>query len=646
MRWHLARKDPKAISRWNRAGGGGKARGDRGVALVITLLLMFLMSVVGLAAVLTFSSDMLINGYYRNFRGSFYAADAGLAIARQALINQTAAAIPANFVSGTPPIPAGTEGTVRTYITNTYGDPTQSQDKINQGNAASSWPAKFKITNVSFGLLTSPAQPTVTAQGFQYIYTYSLTAMGMSQGSEQATISEEGSITINANVTPSGPTNSSFAAFGMFIDQYAICSGSYLVPGTITGPVFTNGSWTFGNTGSYTFTDQVGSHGANAGFQFGSCYQSPAGSYTSGGQSISPSYQSGHQWGQNSVPLPANSFSQKEAVVDGLGTSCASSGCPSNATMHAMLKNVSGSAYPTTGASSGVWLPYTSVNGTNTVTGGGILVEGNASVVLSTANVNGEPANTQQVFTIVNNSVTTTITVDPVANTTKVSSGATNLTLAGVPANCSNLSSAPTYCTTIPTVTSGSTPGAMLYVDGTISSLRGPSNGTSPAVANASAVTVTAANDVNITGNITYVAEPVTLTAQGSTPIDTLVPANDTRQVLGIFTATGNINLALSSSNQNLEIDASLATISAGGSGGLVNTGQAINTLSIVGGRIQNTIQNINTTTRNVLFDRRFASGGFAPPWFPSTTITPPNTSTATVNSQYSRVQWVSNSSM
>ena len=70
------------------------------------------------------------------------------------------------------------------------------------------------------------------------------------------------------------------------------------------------------------------------------------------------------------------------------------------------------------------------------------------------------------------------------------------------------------------------------------------------------------------------------------------------------------------------KIDASLATISATGTGGLTNVGNAINTLTIVGGRIQNQIKNINTTTRNVFFDRRFAQNGFAPPWFPSTTVT------------------------
>ncbi|HLK53079.1 MAG TPA: hypothetical protein VKU42_06470, partial [Candidatus Angelobacter sp.] len=93
-------------------------------------------------------------------------------------------------------------------------------------------------------------------------------------------------------------------------------------------------------------------------------------------------------------------------------------------------------------------------------------------------------------------------------------------------------------------------------------------------------------------------------------------------------------------SNGNLEIDASLATLSAGGTGGLINTGNAINTLTIVGGRIQNDIKNIGATQRNVLFDKRFANN-FSPPWFPSTGILP-GTNNAQLNKPViTRLQWV-----
>jgi hypothetical protein len=117
--------------------------------------------------------------------------------------------------------------------------------------------------------------------------------------------------------------------------------------------------------------------------------------------------------------------------------------------------------------------------------------------------------------------------------------------------------------------------------------------------------------------------------------------------VLGIFTPGGNVNLAMANSGGNLEIDASIATILSGGSGAIVNTGNAINQLTIVGGRIQNTIQNIDTTTRNIFFDRRFSQGNFAPPWFPSTTITSNGVVNAVVVvSPPTRTSWTDQSAM
>src|SRR6266850_3795135 len=95
-------KRPARRHRWN----------ERGVALVTALLLLSLMSAMALAMVISSNSDMLVNGYYRNFRGSFYAADSGLSIARQDMVTQLLAAVPATFSASTQPIPAGTDAVV------------------------------------------------------------------------------------------------------------------------------------------------------------------------------------------------------------------------------------------------------------------------------------------------------------------------------------------------------------------------------------------------------------------------------------------------------------------------------------------------------------------------------------------------------
>src|SRR3954447_22797660 len=117
------------------------ASDERGVALVTTLLLLLLMTGMTVAMMLSVNSDMLINGYYRNFRGSFYAADSGLNIARQAMLNQLTAAVPETFSVSTQPIPTGTEAAVRTSIATTYG--AAFQKITGTGQAASAWPEKF-----------------------------------------------------------------------------------------------------------------------------------------------------------------------------------------------------------------------------------------------------------------------------------------------------------------------------------------------------------------------------------------------------------------------------------------------------------------------------------------------------------------------
>jgi hypothetical protein len=263
-------------------------------------------------------------------------------------------------------------------------------------------------------------------------------------------------------------------------------------------------------------------------------------------------------------------------------------------------------------------------NGKNpTFNGGGITIQGDAAVVLAPSGAAG------QIYTITQGSTTTTITIDPSAKTTLISiNGKAPLTISGVPQQ---------YDPATGGVMGYDT---MLYDSGSITSLSGPGQGKA-AINDGTALTITAANNVTITGDVLYKSEPVTLTASGTTAADMLIAGNNHGQALGIFTAKGDIQLSNTQSNGNLEIDASLATISQGGTGGLVNTGNAINTLVIVGGRIQNALKNINATTRNVLFDVRYANGTFSPPWFPSTSLTLGGLKSANMNAPIvQRLQW------
>jgi hypothetical protein len=673
--------------------GSARRSPTSGVALIFTLLILALMIVLSLGMVIALSSQTFIGGYYRNFRGSFYAADSGVNIARVAMIDKISSLVPTTVALGSQPLPVGSDTTVQTYVNSTYN----SWSSLSAGQASGSWPEQFELSSsnpatfafanchLSYSSVGAPPAggpytcsglpPTAslcsTAAGvltncyainnFQYTYAYSVDVLGQVQNSEQAEVSDNGNISITVNISqPSSVSkNVNFAAWGMFIDQSTMCDGSTLVNGTITGPVFTNGSWNF-NTGSYIFTDAVGQANAQAGAQFSTsgnpCVGTATLPKTNSGQTVNPTFNNSFTAGMASVPLPGNSYNQKWAAIDGLGTGEVNAQ-PQDSDLAPKMKNASGTPW-VAGTSSGVYLPVaasgaplllpsgasdpvgvgmpgTSVPGATCaptaagpagcITGGGIYVKGNATVTLQASTSGGHNV---QIFTIVNNGTTTTVTVDLAANTTTFKTGANPAEiLTGVP---SNLNANP------------ATEAVMIYVDGTITSLAGAG---SASVQDGSAVTITAASDIDVTGNLTYATKPVTTTQNQipNTPADTLIAGNDHGQVLGLFTANGNVNLQMASGGQNLEIDASIAAVSSGGTGGLINTGQSINTLNIMGGRIQKDIYNIGATTRNVFFDRRFAQGNFSPPWFPSTTLTsiPTGVENSTLSSAVpQRVQW------
>jgi hypothetical protein len=207
----------------------------------------------------------------------------------------------------------------------------------------------------------------------------------------------------------------------------------------------------------------------------------------------------------------------------------------------------------------------------------------------------------------------------------------------------------------------------MLYVDGTIASMTGPGEGQG-AIQNGTNLTITALGDINITGDVRYVTEPVT-TAQNQipgTPVSTLIPGNDHNQDLGIFTANGSIYTSTPYADGNLQVDGSQAAIGQNCQGSSCGfyvgnscpggncvqwpaggnyQGSCINTFNNVGGQIQANIFGACMNTENTYFDRRYTSRpGFAPPWFPDTTIHTGLFSTST-SSSVRRTQWVATTS-
>jgi Tfp pilus assembly protein PilX len=636
-----------------------RIRKQQGIALITCLLLLVLMSILGLGMVVSVNSDMLINGYYGNYRSAYYAADSGLNIARQDLMNQTSlivnqtacaswgATSPAGCTS--PPVnTAGATTAINTILTN-WGSTFHALQTTN------SWPGSFQLPNSAscpdtFALTNTTADG---AGGYIFQFQYTICVLGRGAGTQQVTTTETGQVLLQVDpgktAGGSTTTTTSFASFGAFISNFN-ANSSPLVSGTITGPQFTNGSWNFGTGGSYIFTDNVSQHGPTVSYDFpasrggGYTYiDSAQPSATYNGQTIKPTFQQGLNVGVTAAPLPDDDYSQKWAVLDGAGCGegsnvCGNSSSPdppsvTSANLNTYLADINGTAYNKNGATSGVYLPYSG----STLTGGGIYVEGDAtSIVLSPGTDN--KGNLTQIYTITQGSTTTTITTNITANTTTIYNGTKTTLLTGVPKSKSL-----------------GTPQTLLYVNGnlgtnsggTYTGLSGPGQG-QPAIQDGVQLTIVANNNINVVGDVLYKSEPVTLNTA-----DTIITANDHNQVLGLFTQTGNFVLTSPYSNNNLEIDASMAAIgnncSSSSCGLSTPTSDGINTLTIVGGRMEVNAHSVKMNQSNTYFDRRFqtrANQGFAPPWFPSTqvasTVIPPVPAAPSVgNPLATRLTWM-----
>ena len=120
----------------------------------------------------------------------------------------------------------------------------------------------------TFTQVPNPSDSNSPANGdfiWKFTYPYTVTVKGQSSGTEAEEITETGAIVYSSlSGTAAAGGLPSFAKWGAFITNFAACQGP-LVPGTMTGPFFTDGQWNFGNFSNpgYTFTDSVGQVGAN-----------------------------------------------------------------------------------------------------------------------------------------------------------------------------------------------------------------------------------------------------------------------------------------------------------------------------------------------------------------------------------------------
>lgn len=643
-----------------------KGRGDKGIALITVLLATTVVLALGMAVVLSATNDTTTTNVYRISQQAFLAADGGLDVARRALeraFSEQVQAIendPTKFYSvGT----ATTQGTLPPF--QVLPDPSNSTQSASFNSTVlaraavlSSNSSRNSTMNSLNGSSFSVSYQTLSGSYFTtttstttasqtYNWKYYITVTGTTTAGGSATVNETGNITttifVGINTSSSTSTTRAFAfsGFAAFFDQGDQGGSTYLASGTFTGPVHTNTHFAFNSGAPVTFKNLVSQVDSNIRYN-GSNRSIPTSTNEPTGISVSPPPQGYQQ--TSAVPLPTNSFSQELAVINGSGlTSDAPAVIPTDSkgnplpvinssgevTAQALQVNLrdAGDNQPSISSGSianGVYIG--SADGKN-VSGAGIYVQGEAADIGLTV-TNG----TDQVYTIKQGSTTTTITVSIANNTTTISSGtgknAKNTTLTGVPTDRSDPNNVQ--------------PGVSLFVDGTIDALHGPSGGSSsgPAIGSLTRLTITGTNDITITGDLTYANAVVD---SNGNPLSNI---SSVTNVLGIFTADGNVNLAPSNSytaskGLGMETDAAISTFNSNTSndngvteGSITYTGSqspgSSDLWKLVGSRVQKTINSIGYSKRNIYFDPRFGGGTFAPPFYPGTTYSLASLTTTT----------------
>lgn len=672
------------------------------MALVAAMMCLLLCTGLGLAVLFNSTGEASLSGGFRRNEQAFYAADAGLGIARMALrtslnnaIRAAAASVDTNPSYGTR---TASGLTLTTYNRSQLGTVLQSSSLVSQtGDAVVNAKAALTsraaaLSNASFDVDIQLSLDSITdtsavdvqrvvtnSQNVNVVedipsvtasvtgrYRYTVTSTGnnaITTGNPNRAIAraiETGyiSVTLNAEIEKPSTTNTytrAFSQYGTFVSRF---SGVW-ASGTFQGKVHTNQGFGFSSSNSVTFTGDV--------TQVNSTYTWNSGSYNVSSVQPNSTPKTGMTFNSSyttvgALPLPSNIYKQKLAVLNSTGqpdntypsttSDPTASPDPTVTQMKAALKTAANTAPSTTGSgaseviNNGVYVPATTVSGLPTINGGGIYVKGTADEITLSKTITGA-----QVYTIKQGSTTTTITITPpttaTAGTTVVSNSSGTTTFQGVPLD-----------KTDPTAHK---PGVALFVDGGISNLHGPaaSGGTvAAAIAKDTRLTIVSTSDINVTGNITY-EEPV-LNSNGTTVTyaNNYVPTN----ILGMFTNSGKIiwtpNASYTPSNASMTVDVALvafneAVLNANSStatGGWEVNCAACNsntTISLRGSRVASkalSVVNGNGAKFNRLFDPRFANGAMAPPFFPVTTLTSTSTSsTRTVATNTSEVMTQSN---
>ena len=640
--------------------------GERGIALITALMISTMLLALGMAVAMSTTSDTVTTKSQRLGEQAFFAADAGVAIARRALSTAIQEEIKkimdgkASYgTNGFYRLPTGTTTDVfpdvqvlpdpvldpnHPFYLNVYARARQlsayskRDERLDELNGTS-FTVDFRPLTGKISLLKNAEDPSAAIETDDLRYTIEVT--GQTEAGGRAAIIESGRMTgqivLSNTAAPGTDRDFSFSGFGAFFDNGDTIATAALASGTFSGIVHSNTHLPFSSSRTVVFRDvvsQVDNYIRYDSSDFGQGHKSIPTADIKGIDISSAGYKKVPR-----VPVPDNNYSQEYAVINATGiTDLNPDGSPvdpptktpldgagkplpifnnlGRVTPQALAINLRDASNKQPTITSGQLNAGTYISSAdgNTITGAGIYVQGDATdIQLTTSGSDQIYVITQKVGTLPQ---TTTITVSFSQNKTTIVTGTKSKSYNGVPMDRFKSKSPQ--------------PAVSLFVNGAVNSLRGGTNLLShpPAVASNSRITVTAQRDITITGDLKY-ANPV-VNSDG-TPVSNLASINN---VLGIFTNDGNVNLAPNplyvSLGHSLEVNAAIvafnsSTVNDGSriEGSIVYTGSiepiVDDKWKLVGSRVQSKINDIKYSNRDVFFDVRFSGGRFAPPFFPGT---------------------------
>jgi len=543
-------------------------KNNKGVALIISLLVMVVLMILGGVLILRSVTEKRSSDEDRRSIQAFYIAEAGGNEAMNhldVLVNTDLL----NTVNQTNPQTLGNRA--QQYVTAhdglgflvTYtkvGGVAQFNccDTLACAQTSPCNYAVYNGTTTSLGsgnylysiIVTEKSDPiTVGTDKWDFPYNFTVSSLGTVGSASKRKIILTGDFTVRVQ-------RDNFARYALFTDHHGTPSGGTVWFTNFTnfsGPLHTNERYSFAFNPSGTFSGLVTQHNTNARFyNNGSPFLADA---DSNAPKDVPVFNAGYQRGVNEINLES-SVTQQDLMDQARGGDRSS-------------------------ISNGIYVPNSGGNLT-----GGIFVKGDGSVNM------GIDANGNAKYTVTQGGVTKYITVDRSAHQTKVETeGGGTTTYNGLPDGVDNL-------------------GTIIYVDGKVNSLKGT-------VQKDTEVTVSSQSDIMITDNVKYQEY------NAGPPAN----ADDKTNLLGIVSWGGDVRIASSAPN-DINIHGTIMARNGILTVDDYDSGLPRGTANLLGGVISDfygAFGQFNSETgtlvhgyaRNFVYDSRMAAGK-SPPYFPS----------------------------